>query len=75
MIGICNWKYLQLQTIFLLLNTGSILKNIISKSKLKDYSDEERIKTDAKIEEILKKRIYNCRHFLLAITACNICMG
>lgn len=46
MIGICNWKYLQLQTIFLLLNTESILKN---------YSNEERIKTDAKVEEILKK--------------------
>lgn len=44
MIGICNWKYLQLQTIFLLLNTESVLKNIIFKSKLKDYSDEERIK-------------------------------
>lgn len=59
MIGICNWKYLQLQTIFLLLNTGSILKNIISKSKLKDYSDEERLKTDEKVEEILKEKKEN----------------
>lgn len=59
MIGICNWKYLQLQTIFLLLNTGNILKNIISKSKLKDYSDEERLKTDEKVEEILKQKKEN----------------
>jgi hypothetical protein len=53
-------------------STKSLLKTI-SKSKLKDYSDEERLKTDEKVEEILKekKRIYKCRHFLLAITACN----
>lgn len=36
-------------------STKSLLKTI-SKSKLKDYSDEERLKTDEKVEEILKEK-------------------
>lgn len=47
--------------IVLLLNNKaakSLLKTI-SKSKLKNYTDEERLKTDEKIEEILKQKKEN----------------
>ena len=39
-------------------STKSLLKTI-SRSKLKDYSDEERSKTDKKVEEILKQKKEN----------------
>lgn len=38
--------------------TKSLLKTI-SKLKFKDYSDEERLKTDEKIEEILRQKKEN----------------